>query len=145
MNLSSLLDWHWQQSMSEVEPQAAVGFGIIAPQLLACLRQMPSEHQARLHVTANRDVLIVTGKTALLPWIDGIEYAAPDACAPSLWLPTRWQPSLPTELIAQALKQRYLRVPYLLWHQPKVIIPLDKQLPVSPALLDRIEKYWEET
>lgn len=141
MNPPDLLAWSWQPRDPVPEPGAAIAWGDAAVQLLARLNQLPDPRRARLHVTANADALVVLGASADLPWVDGVDYAAPST-EPALWLPTRWQPDLPLDLVSLALQARHARKPMLLWRAPAACIPLDRQLPVNAELLDRIDAFW---
>lgn len=134
--------WGWRLRKAATEPQAAVAWGAVAPRLNQQLRSLSGAVAARLQVCANRDVLVVCGATADLPWLDGVEYAAPDALAPALWLPTTWEPDVPVELLEQALSARFSRTPLLLWREPQVLVPLDRQLPLNPALLQELTTCW---
>ncbi len=134
--------WGWRPRQVPVTPQAAVAWGDVARRLHARLLLLPTEQASRLQATANRDVLVVAGAAADLPWIDGVAYAAMDAQAPHLWLPTRWEPDRPTDLLAHALAEKFQRTPLLLWRDPPTVVPLDRQLPVSATHLQRIEYLW---
>jgi hypothetical protein len=96
-----------------------------------------------LQVTANRDVLVVIGEAADLPWVDGIEYAYKSAEAPALWLPTQWRPDVSPDLLFRALQLAHQRQPLLLWHAPAAVVPLDRQLPLGPGVLEMIAARWE--
>lgn len=134
--------WAWRSPPVPAEAQAAVAWGDAARRLHARLGLLASDHAARLLATANGDVLVVTGATADLPWVDGVAYAAPSASAPQLWLPTHWAPDVPQDLLGQALTARFKRSPLLVWRAPQAVIPLDRLLAVSPAHLQRIAAYW---
>ncbi|WP_242489322.1 hypothetical protein [Pseudomonas sp. TH08] len=136
------MSWAWQSRRTPVEPQAAVAWGDVARRLLARLLLIPEEQAGRLQATANRDVLVVTGAAADLPWVDGVEYAAMDDRAPGLWLPTSWEPDVPSDLLGQALAKKFSRTPLLLWRDPPAVVPLDRQLPVTAQHLQRINAYW---
>lgn len=123
-------------------PRAAVALGPARQALWAQLRALPDDALAGLGVTANREILVVLGASEQLPWTAGIAYAAPCPEAPSLWLPTTQRPSLPLDLIEQALRARHCRSPVLLWPQPAWVLPLDRQLPASAAVLDRMAGLW---
>jgi hypothetical protein len=139
---ATALGWSWQARREPGEPQAAVAWGEVAARLHARLLRMPEEQTARLHATANRDVLIVTGHAADLPWVEGVDYACAEASAPGLWLPTSREPDAPLDLLGQALLTRFSRAPLLLWHAPQAVVPLDRCLPVTPRHLQRIENGW---
>lgn len=143
MSLAGSIDWRWQRRPDPASPRAVVAWAEAAPRLHARLHNLAAEHQARLLATASRDVFIVSGETLDLPWVEGAAYAAPSVEAPGLWLPTLWCPDMPSELIARALLTRHARQPLLLWPDPETIVPMDRQLPVSPALLARIASHWQ--
>lgn len=142
MSVQGRFEWRWQRRAEPVPAHALVAWGGAASRLHTRLLDMPGERQTRLLATASRDVLVVSGETPDLPWVEGAAYAAPCADAPGLWLPTLWQPDLPCDLLAQALHRRHGRQPLLLWPQPSAIVPLDRQLPLSPAHLARIAAHW---
>jgi hypothetical protein len=108
--------------------------------LLVRLFALPDSQRAALSITANRDMLAVIGAPEYLPWAPGVRYAAPCAEAPALWLPTTHRPTVPTDLLARAILRRHNRSPILLWPEPSWIIPLDRQLPMTEALLKRIKR-----
>ncbi|WP_249679645.1 hypothetical protein [Pseudomonas abieticivorans] len=136
-------DWQWQRRGEPLAPRAAVAWGEVARQLHARLQQLPAGARKRLQATASHGLLVVTGESADLPWVDGIQYAAPAPQAPGLWLPTQWQPDACSELLLQALSARFPRQPLLLWREPALVIPLDRQLPLSlEHHLPRIQTLW---
>jgi hypothetical protein len=136
------IEWHWQLRAQPPAPRAVVAWGDVASRLHARLCQLPVELRARLLATASRDALVVSGETPDLPWVDGVAYAAPCPHAPALWLPTVYEPSVPTDLLARALLKRHPRGPLLLWPAPAAAIPLDRQLPLSENLLSSIATHW---
>lgn len=134
--------WGWRARQAPAEPQAAVAWGDAAQRLHARLAAVAPEQAGRLRATANREALVVTGAAADLPWVEGVEYACTDPQAPGLWLPTSWEPDVPVDLLAQALATAFARSPVLLWHAPRLAVPLDRLLPLNAALLQRIETWW---
>ncbi|RQP22490.1 bpX5 domain-containing protein [Piscinibacter terrae] len=144
MSLAGRFDWRWAGQPEPAPARAVVAFGPAARRLHARLQLMSAEEQARLHATASRDVMVVSGATAALPWIDGAAYAAPCPEAPNLWLPTLRRPDVACDLLAIALDRRHQRKPLLLWPDPSVLVPMDRQLPVSAALLARIAALWDD-
>jgi hypothetical protein len=136
------LDWGWRHCADPSEAQAALAWNEAAPRLLRRLRQVAPETQARMAITATRDVLVVCGLATELPWVEGVAYAAPCAGAAGLWLPTLHEPEVPVELLARALHDRHRRAPLLLWPRPQAVIPLDRQRPATAAQLDLIEQRW---
>lgn len=142
MRLAGLPAWQWRARTAAVEAMAAVAWGDAATRLHAQLTRDAAAAPGRWSATASRDVLVLQGQTATLPWVDGVAYAAPCDCAPALWLPTLWEPDLPGDLVARALHRLHGRQPLLLWRQPLAVVPLDRLLPVTPALLARIAEHW---
>ena len=82
------------------------------------------------------------GAVSALPWVEGVEYAAPHPEAPQLWLPALQQPDVPCDLLVQALIRIHARQPLLVWPWPKCVLPLDRALPLSAAALAQIETFW---
>ncbi|EPX96353.1 hypothetical protein K6V18_21535 [Ralstonia insidiosa] len=145
MQDGTALSWAWRPAAQPAAPQAAVAWGAAAKRLHARLRAHLGDIEAEssgLQVTASRDVLVVMGAASALPWVEGIEYAAPHPEAPQLWLPTLQQPDVPFDLLAQALIRRYVRQPLLVWPSPAYVLPLDRALPLSAALLAQIDAHW---
>ncbi|MHA6886674.1 bpX5 domain-containing protein [Ralstonia pseudosolanacearum] len=134
--------WGWRASAVPPAPQAAVGWGDIARRLHARLSLADAALAGALQATANRDVLVVIGAPADLPWVEGVEYAAPHPEAPQLWVPTLVQPDIPCDLLARALTRAHARQPLLVWPRPACVVPLDRALPLSAALLSRIAVHW---
>ena len=143
VSLIGRFDWGWTDQPEPAAARAIVAWGGAARRLLARLQAMEGEQQARLLATASRDVLIVSGVTVDLPWVDGAAYAAPCPEAPSLWLPTLQRPDVACDLLATALERRHPRKPLLLWPKPSALVPMDRQLPLSPALTARIATLWD--
>ncbi len=129
--------WQWQPC-SPRPARAAIAWHDAAERLRLRLQRMPVDIAGTLEATGRAGLLIVCGPTEVLPWVDGVDYAAPHQQAPSLWLPTRQEPDLPIEWLQQALQQQRGRQPVLLWPQPAAVIPLDRLLPLSPALLRKL-------
>ncbi|WP_406850226.1 bpX5 domain-containing protein [Chromobacterium phragmitis] len=74
--------------------------------------------------------------------MEGVEYARPDASIRQLWLPTKWQPDVSTDALSIALNARAPAWPMLLWREPALIIPLNRQLPAGDELLADIRRRW---
>lgn len=143
MSANGSVPWKWRADPSPPEPCGAVAWHEAARRLHARLTQLPPSMQARLLVSVSRDVLVVTGAAAELPWVPGIAYATRSADAPSLWRPTVLQPDVPADLLARSLRRFHARGPLLLWPEPAAVIPLDRQYRVSTELLERIAERWQ--
>jgi hypothetical protein len=144
VNAVDLVRWQWRADPSPPEAMAAVAWHDSARLLHARLKQLSSDVQSRLLASASRDLLVITGSAADLPWVPGIAYAARSDEAPTLWRPTCLRPDVPVDLLARSLRRVHSRAPLLLWPNPSVVVPLDRQLRVTPELLERIEARWSE-
>jgi hypothetical protein len=143
MSVAVPLEWRWRPRAEPLPAQAAVAWGAAAHALHARLLQLAPEQHAGLSATAGRDLLVVTGEADALPWVDGVAYAGPAAEAHGLWLPTVEAPDLPLDLVARSLQREHPnRQPLLLWPRPEFVLPLDRLLPLSAALLARIGTQW---
>ena len=140
------LEWRWRPRADPLPAQAAVAWGTAARALHARLQQIAPEQQTELSAMAGRDLRVVTGNADAWPWVDGVAYAGPAGQAPGLWLPTVEEPDLPLDLIARRLQREHpKRQPLLLWPRPAFVLPLDRLLPLSAALLARIGTHWGGT
>ncbi|SMC19582.1 hypothetical protein SAMN02745857_00744 [Andreprevotia lacus DSM 23236] len=139
-----MIKWNWQRTSAPAAPAAAVAAGAVVKRLFARLSRLPDEQQARLRLAATAELLLVTGAEADLPWVDGIAYAAPSAAAPQLWLPLQWQPDVPLDLLAAALRERHRHQPLLLWHAPAAVMPLNQLYPLDALTLARLAELRRE-
>lgn len=137
--------WHWQTQEEAPLPAAAVAWQSAAQTLHAHLLALPEARQAALRMIASQDVLIVLGKNEDLPWFDGIAYAAPSRNEPELWLPTTRVPSVPQDLLYQALLGRFRVHPLLLWPEPQLVIPLSDPVAVTVQALALLTQRWGRT
>lgn len=144
MSSSGKIQWQWHERSEGLLPQGAFAWRGAVAALHGRLCKMDMVQRARLSATATRDLLVVTGEPNDLPWAEGLAYITQSAHYPSLWLPTCHAPDAPHDLIAKALIERYGRQPLLLWPDPAIAIPLDRLLPVTPALLDRFTARWQD-
>ena len=130
----------WRTRTDSVEAAGLVAAG---PALHALLRALRGRYADGLHglaLTATRDLMVLLGPAASLPWADGVTYCAPAQGVPGLWLPTRLAPAAPAELLHAALQRRSGHAAMLLWPEPAMVLGLDDAQPVQPALLDWLER-----
>jgi hypothetical protein len=135
--------WGWRARSEALVPRAAVAWGEAARRLHGRLGALASDTGGRLSAVASRELLIVCSEPDLLPWVAGVAYAAPCPEAAALWMPTQREPDVPGDLLAAALQRQHRRAPLLLWPAPEAVVPLDRLMPVTPALLERIEEQWQ--
>ena len=138
-------DWHWRAAADERAPRAVVAHGAAVPRLLARVKAAAADVRAQWSATAAPGLLVVFGPAETLPWADGARYAAPHPDAPALWLPTHAEPSLAVDLLWRALERRFARSPLLLWPEPSLAIPLDRQLPADDGLLAGFATRWKDS
>jgi hypothetical protein len=136
------MSWAWRDEPAPPPPVAVVGVAAVARALWQRLRSEPEDARAGQSVTAHPYLLLVTGASDQLPWVEGVRYAAPRDAAPGLWLPTLERPDVPLDLLATAIARRHATTPVLLWHAPPQLVPLHRLLPASDAVLARIAQLW---
>lgn len=129
----------WHPRMDAAPAAGLVATGAARPALLRALLRRDADGLRGLSAAATRDLLVVLGPTALLPWVDRVHYCAPAPDVPGLWLPTRLAPDAPAELLHGALQRRCGHAALLLWHDPELVLGLDGALPVTPPVLDWLE------
>ena len=134
----SLFDWHARTDGSE--PAGLVAAGPAMHAVLRALRGREAASVQGLTLAATRDLLVLLGPAAKLPWADGVAYCAPAPDVPGLWLPTRLAAAAPAELLHAALRRHTGHAAMLLWPDPVLVLGLDGAQPLQPALLDWLEK-----
>jgi hypothetical protein len=125
----------WIAEPEPPAPQGLVCLDAAARQLLARLAQPAGACHDRLAVTAAPGALVLTGPAEHLPWLDGVQYIAPRAEAPALWLPTTRRPAQPLDLL------RFPSTPLLLLESGQVL-PLSRTVPLSAGALAQIDARW---
>jgi hypothetical protein len=132
---------HWNgRAERALDPAGLVACGPVAQRVLAVLRERSVEQLQGLSVVATRDMLVVLGSAAALPWVDGVRYCAPDPTQRMLWLPTHSVPGLPLDLVLSNLLARGARLPFLLWNEPEQVLSLDQSTPLNHARLDWLQR-----
>jgi len=133
----AMVAWHARTDAAQAAGLVAAGAARAA--LLHALRRRDTDGLRGMAAVATRDLLVVLGPTALLPWVDGIHYCAPVPDVPGLWLPTRLAPDAPAELLYAALQRRCGHAALLLWHNPGLMLGLDGAQPISTSVLDWLD------
>jgi MoxR-vWA-beta-propeller ternary system domain bpX5 len=140
-----IVSWDWFDRAEALRPQAVLAWGASALTLLERIEACSSDLQRRLLATAAPNFLMITGAVQDLPWIDGVQYAAPSPEQARLWLPTHSSPAVPIDLLARVINAQSDRDPYLLWRSPPILLPLDRLLPVTPSLLNLVRQKWQDS
>lgn len=136
------MNFGWQNEPEPPSAQGVIGVGAVARRLFAVIEERLRTAPPSLMVSANDDLLILTGPTMELPWVDGAQYIAPREEAQAIWLPTAQRPTLPLDLIARATRRLHLQSPLLLMPVPARLVPLTLLLPISDGLLRQIRARW---
>lgn len=99
----------WHSRVEPLRPKAVVARGDVAVGLGR--RLLTHGHMLALKGVVFDDTLIVLGDSDDLPWYDGVSYLGSDTDAPLILTPTTKAPSIPIDLFARALRQRYGSAP----------------------------------
>jgi len=119
-----------------LSPLAVAGQGEVSLRLGRRLLQMDDETLGQLHGVAGKQLIVVQGKSDLLPWAEGVQYLGVDPSTPSVLFPTNCQPSLPPELLAGALRAKTGTQELIaLLLQPMLVVPMGSARPVSRTTL----------
>ena len=102
-----------------------LAIGDVAPRLADRLRQ----GCAGLRGVAGEELLIALGRTDQLPWVDGVQYIAPDPHSPRLWFGVHVQPTVPVPWLAD----RMAPGKWLLWQD--LAVRLDSAGPIDISRL----------
>ena len=139
---SNLLAINWETRPTPLPPVGIAARGAVAQALAARLLALADEDLAQLDGVAGAGLLVVTGDGARLPWADGVVYLGRDAAAPSLLLPTVWQPDVPLTLLERALlRQEAAVAPLAVLLNPPLLVSLAAARPLArTALLNQIER-----
>jgi hypothetical protein len=76
-----------------------------------------------LAAVAGRDLIVVLGDAAALPWIDGVVYLGRDDAAPDLLLPTALAPTVPARVLATAVCWAAGPAPIAVLPSPSTLVP----------------------
>ena len=131
----SPLGWLARPAGSAPEARGQVSQGAAMRQVLARLARCDDEALAALTAVATRDMLVLLGRAAALPWVDGARYCAPDPLQRMLWLPTDVAPQLPLDLVLANLAGRGAHLPFLLWDAPEQVLDIGHAHPLTRAHL----------
>lgn len=136
MSRDGHLEIIWSPRDCALSPLAVAGQGEVSLRLARRLLQMDDETLGQLQGVAGRQLIVVQGKSDLLPWVEGVQYLGVDPSTPSVLFPTIYQPSMPPELLAAALRTKTgTQVLIALLHQPLLAVPMGSARPVSRMTL----------
>jgi hypothetical protein len=126
----------WSPRQYALPPVAAAGRGEASLRLAQRLLQMDDDALGQLQGVAGTQLIVVQGRSDLLPWVRGVQYLGVDPSAPSVLFPTNYQPSFPAEVLAGALRvKRGAKELIALLPRPLLMVPLGSARPVSRVTL----------
>jgi len=141
--VSSPLSFGWRPRHEALEPCAAWASDAARLALLQHLIAQPEERLARLTGLASKELLVVLGPAAELPWVDGVKYLGIDARAPGLLLPTQLEPEVHPALVERGLRTRFAAevAPLAVLLEPARVASLASARPLERArLVDLMER-----
>lgn len=119
-------------------PVAVAGQRETSLKLARRLLQLNDESLGQLEGVAGTQVLVVQGRSDLLPWVNGVQYLGVDSIAPSVLSPTNYQTSLPQELLARALRVKLHEAGLIaVLRDPLLLVPMQNAKPISRRTLAR--------
>jgi hypothetical protein len=132
----------WIPRQSPLPPSAVGAQGDASVRLARRLLQLDDEALKQLEGVAGKRLLVVQGNPDGLPWVDGVQYLGVDPATPTVLLPTNYQPTLPQELLARALRARAGTTGLIaVLPDPLCVVPMQSARPVfRPALLRWLEQ-----
>ena len=128
----------WRPREAPIAATAVAGVGEVARALARRLLEETDEVLARLRGVAGRDILVLLGEEAALPWADGVVYLGADPRTRVLLLPTALEPEQPAEIVDHALAARFPNAaPMAVLVGADTVVPVAAARPVSRAALAR--------
>jgi hypothetical protein len=128
----------WTPRDSPLLPVAVAGQGETSLRLARRLLQLDDESLCQLEGVAGRQLIVVQGTWELLPWVDGVQYLGVSSAAQSVLFPTNYQPSLPPELLANALRVKLHATGLIaVLQDPLLLVPMRNAKPISRRTLAR--------
>ncbi len=123
----------WVRRAKSLKPVAAVGVGEVARRLAARILAVGVEG---LRGVATDEVLVVIGRTEVLPWVDGVVYLGSDPIAPALWTPTLLRPDRHPALVLRSIGGTLkLEGPIAALPDALLAIPLARARALDPSAL----------
>jgi hypothetical protein len=96
----------WSARAVPLTPTAVIACGPVAARLADRLLTFADDLLLRLRGVAGRDLIVLTGESSDLPWLDGVDYLGRDPLAPGLYIPTTLEPTPSVVLLERALRRR---------------------------------------
>lgn len=104
--MTAAIPIRWSARAVPLTPTAVVACGPVAARLADRLLTFADDLLLRLRGVAGRDLIVLTGESSDLPWLDGVDYLGRDPLAPGLYIPTTLEPTPSVVLLERALRRR---------------------------------------
>jgi len=128
----------WTPRDCPLLPVAVAGQGETSLRLARRLLQLDDESLGQLEGVAGRQLIVVQGRSDVLPWVDGVQYLGISSDSQSVLFPTNYQPSLPPELLANALRVKLHATGLIaVLQDPLLVVPMRNAKPISRRTLAR--------
>ncbi|MBZ4330897.1 hypothetical protein [Corallococcus sp. AS-1-12] len=125
----------WCPRALPLEPVAVAGVGRVALALGHRAARAEDGTLASWTGVAGRDVLVLLGTAASLPWVDGAVYLGRDPLAPALLLPCALEPEVAPSLLERALLAGQGDAPLAVLPASGVLVSVSAAKPVARASL----------
>jgi len=125
----------WRVRHSPLAPCAVAGQGAAARLLVRRVLALDAAQRMLLQGVGGRDVVVIVGDEAALPWVDGAQYLGRDMRCPGVWLPTALEPTIIPSLVGRAVDQSAVSLPAALLRHPPRLVSLAEALPLDVQLL----------
>jgi hypothetical protein len=122
-----------------LEPAAVAARGPAARLLAQRVLRLSDKTFSRLSGIGGHDLLILIGEGPDLPWVDGVCYLGRDPRAPSLLVRCEWEPTVPPEILEEALLRKAGPSPRpLAVMEPDLVCPVGHARPLSRTRLSSL-------
>jgi hypothetical protein len=125
----------WETRFPPLSPCGAAALGDVARDWVGRLLRSSDEVLATFSGVGGAGGIVVLG--ADLPWVDGLEWLGRDALAPALLLPTNRRPSVPVDVLQEAVlaRSRGRSSPIALLGDGALAVPCGDARPLTRAKL----------
>ncbi len=132
------MKWVWKKRNITGEPQGLIGFGDTKIKLAKRLLAEQEDMLRTIYAVSAPECLIIFGDKSWLPWVTNISYICRSIETPDLWLPTVSTPNISHSLLLQRIQNDTGKTSVLIWPDPKLVIPLNRQYFLSRDYLNGI-------
>jgi MoxR-vWA-beta-propeller ternary system domain bpX5 len=132
------MDWNWKKTNDPCEIKGVIGFGNAKQYLAHRLLKESDKTLSDIYAVSSSHFLLIFGEKTSLPWVKDIVYIKQSESAPDLWLPTVLEPDIPHVLLIKNVQKQLGNNPVLIWPNPKLLIPLNRQFLLNREILTKV-------